>query len=417
MANQGIAEQLVAAYRAQAKMQLQQLVVEEYKKTAKGIQRQAFRHEAEEIIYRLRYEAWRAQVNDNRFRRFTASQMKQNADAGVKYATSLSTRDILMSTTRNATETTAEAVGLIGKVYGQAVRNKWVQITKIHQEVANQAINDMVAQYDSVRRSRKRGSSASYRQSDRFAGGLLRKALQSPLQAQATLDGVTFLNTTLLDNTAKQWARLNFGAGPRAGLGTTGARTGQAGSSSSLVSRGANRFSASAAFLEDAVGQSIPAFDATLPYGPKGAFWIPKGVFLEGGGIGTAVGPNKARRGMDAFHLFGAFESQVKKIPSDTKRGRVQQASLYLKVNQRKLTQGVQAWGFLEAGVNSLARNLPVADRNFMARIFQEAQENYEGNLPAQLAITPQTVGQATLLLQQAQARLLFQGMSSGFRR
>lgn len=59
-------------------------------------------------------------------------------------------------------------------------------------------------------------SAPSYREGDRFAGRLY-SALKSPSMAVGTAHGIEFINTGLLDQTARQWARLNFGAGPAEG--------------------------------------------------------------------------------------------------------------------------------------------------------------------------------------------------------
>lgn len=383
-----IAAQLTSAYRAQA----QAIVLERYKVTAAQTARAIFARETEEELYRLRLFAWKAQVNEGFNRRLVKSQLKKNVDEGVNFATALSVRDVISSAATGVNKETAETVGIIGKVYRQAIDDKWIQVSKINQQVAQQAIDDMLQQYDRVRKRRPQGTARQpYRKNERFSGGLLRSALASPLQAQATVEGVTFLNTTLLDATAKQWARLNFGAGPRAGSGTTGARTGQGGSSYSLVSRGGNRFNASSAFLEDAVGSSLPAFNTTLPYGPKGAFWIPRGIFLEGN---STVAANRGRTGQDAFlPLSSMSDAQRRKVAFVT--------------SKRKLTQGVQAWGFLEAGVQSLATNLPIANRNFMLQIFRESHAQVGAGLPSKMAITPHQVGQAVSLLERTKLNLI----------
>lgn len=62
----------------------------------------------------------------------------------------------------------------------------------------------------------------SYRgdDADRYAGGKLLDALGNPSMAIGSTEGIGFINVGLLDQTAKQWSRLNFGASP--GQGFTG---------------------------------------------------------------------------------------------------------------------------------------------------------------------------------------------------
>lgn len=380
-----IAAQLTAAYRAQAT----QVIMEQYKQTVSGATRAIFQRELEEQQYQLRLFAWKAEVNQGFNRRVIKSQLKKNVDEGVNFAVSLSNRDVIQAAAHGANQDVAQTIGIIGRVYRQAVDNKWIQVSKINRQVANQAIADMLKRYDEVHKQRPRGSSnAPYRQNERFTGGLLRAALASPLQAQATVDGVTFLNTSLLDATAKQWARLNFGAGPRAG-----ARRGQSGSSYSLLSRGDRRFSATSEFFESAVGESLPAFNTKLPYSPKGAFYMPTGIFLEGT---KTVPANRARKGQDAFLTFDGL--------SDASKRKVAFSS---GLSKKKLTQGVAAWGFIEAGVESLAYNLPRANRAFMLQIFRESQAQVGAGLPAKLAITPTQVGAAITILERTKSNLL----------
>lgn len=386
--------QILEAYRA-AIHQSQIQFIEAYKFSAEGQLRQIFANELYEDAVRLRNAMYINELNKNQYRRKVDAQIKRNTAQGINYAVSLSMTDVINNTVAQVTGETQVAMTQIGRVFGQAIRNRSSSRLKINQAIADEAIAAMLARYDEVRKGRPAGSARSaYRQNERFSGGLLRSALASPSQAQPTLDGIVFLNTTLLDQTAKQWARLNFGAGPRAGM-----RTGQSSSAypgRNLLGRG--NFRTNAEFLSSALGDGVPAFQTKLPYGPKGAFWMPAGFWMET--TTSPIGASRSRTGQDAFFLKIDKTKQLNNIGS--RKGKVSSFR-----QDRKLTQGVQAWGFLEAGMNVIARELPYQTGNFLQQVFDEAKINYEASIPGKLAVSTPTVARAALLLDQQSASLI----------
>lgn len=54
---------------------------------------------------------------------------------------------------------------------------------------------------------------------NRNSGGALRRALEDPAMFVGSYGGLTFMNVAVLDREASHWARLNWGAGERAGSG------------------------------------------------------------------------------------------------------------------------------------------------------------------------------------------------------
>lgn len=54
---------------------------------------------------------------------------------------------------------------------------------------------------------------------NRFSGGALRRALAHPDMFVGTYQGIAYMNISVLDQEAKHWARLNYGAGPEATQG------------------------------------------------------------------------------------------------------------------------------------------------------------------------------------------------------
>lgn len=288
----------------------------------------------------------------------------------VDYVAASSVNDMLNQAAAQVDLATAETITQIGKVYRKTYNNRWRAVTAINQEVGQMAIRDMVEHFDEVYSDRhpNGGPPSGYRQGNRYSGGMLRSALSSPLQATASLDGVIFGDTALLDATARHWARLNFGAGPRAGV--------QGGSRPFMLTEyGGKRFSASQEFFNDALGGG----KIKLPFVPKGAFTMPAGIFTTDGTTKGAVPANMAERGQHAFYP----RSRASKNRQDP-----------------IITQGVEAWGFIDAGVASVARNLGPANADFMLRIFEEAADNSKSIVQRTLpTITPAGIGDAIRLL------------------
>jgi hypothetical protein len=89
-----------------------------------------------------------------------------------------------------------------------------VQLAQVHDQVARLMQRATVAEYEKAKATYGRNI-APYRLTTRDAGGKLGRALRSSVFYRATYDGIGFVNTTLLNRTARQWHRLNFGARPR----------------------------------------------------------------------------------------------------------------------------------------------------------------------------------------------------------
>lgn len=135
--------------------------------------------------------------------------------------------------------------------------------------IGEKARNSLISAY--ANRQYKRPV-ASYRVGDRFSGGVLGEALASKEIYEATAFGLNFLNRELLDEKAKQWRRLNFGAGA-------------GGQESDL--------SAPKKFPVTGLGFVIGFQPDVRP-----AFGMPKGFFLD-------QNHSTERVGLDAFHPSG----------------------------------------------------------------------------------------------------------------
>ncbi len=90
------------------------------------------------------------------------------------------------------------------------------EIARVNSAIAAKMRTAVVSAYESnviaVR------SAPTYRKGDnRYAGGALLRALESPTMAIGSAEGIAFVDVPLLDRTARHWARLNFGAGAAEG--------------------------------------------------------------------------------------------------------------------------------------------------------------------------------------------------------
>lgn len=88
------------------------------------------------------------------------------------------------------------------------------QLARAHTQVAQLMQRAVIADYAKAQ-ARFGRNIPSYRLTTRDAGGKLRAALGSAQFYRGTYDGIGFVNVDLLNNTARQWHRLNFGARPR----------------------------------------------------------------------------------------------------------------------------------------------------------------------------------------------------------
>lgn len=101
-------------------------------------------------------------------------------------------------------------------------------ITRINQELAV-GMREAVVEAYNTNVIGKRASPRYTGNTHRYGGGALGRALGSVTMAVGDAEGIKFINTALLDSSAAQWARLNFGAEPNIGntVGASSPRTGR----------------------------------------------------------------------------------------------------------------------------------------------------------------------------------------------
>jgi hypothetical protein len=215
-------------------------------------------------------------------------------NAGALYLTDAITTGVLEAGSRALQQMQAFVAGLATVTEGSRE-----QLREVHFQLGAEAQQATLLAYRVARAAGR--MSGPYRLSARDAGGRLERAIASREFFRATYDGIGFGNEELLDATARQWHRLNYGAGEAAGDGS-------------------RVFSI---HFGSAVSASLGLADTPSPgfMLPKGFWRSPSGKFAESGGRGDYFYPN--RRG-----------------PGPTP------------------TKGIRAWHFFDAGIESIANNL-----------------------------------------------------------
>jgi hypothetical protein len=236
---------------------------------------------------------------------------RMNAEASVSFRTSV----------RNAGASGMAQNGSIVDYLGRALAARAIphgQLRRAHQDAGDQARRSMVAAY--THRPHRRAV-PSYRIGDRYAGGALRRALNQPGQVEATPFTLRFINRDILDQEARQWRRLNYGAGGGSEGGIT----------------------APAQFPVQWDGLVVATMG--LPPDTRPGFTIPQGMFVTPGG--ERVRPSTARRGQDTFRVGNP--------------------------NRRFPTAGIASSNFLDGGVRRLVTALPISYLDMYTRLYNNA--------------------------------------------
>lgn len=232
------------------------------------------------------------------------------------------------------------------------------RMKQIHQRVGLRAQVATIAAY----RRNVKGRSGDYRADEegpykRYAGGRLLGVLSSGDFFSASRAGLSIVNVNTLDDRAKQWYRLNFGAGARA-------------------NSGARHRNYSLYFFGQAanVGLSFKQFQ------PSAAFRIPRGVFGQLQGQEFTVTPPGTGRG-DQFMPGGFLRRNGITAVSNT--GRIDTVG-------PQISRGIAATAFLDAVPRTLARELPFEYTRLLKDWIDQAAASYTG--PIASVITPKTV-------------------------
>lgn len=207
---------------------------------------------------------------------------------------------------------TQKANAMLEALRGEAIPRSWRQA--MWDEIGANAQASMVAAYQ--RRRFQRHTVYPQARTDRYANGALLRALESPGQFLATPFGLYFINTDILDQEARHWRRLNFGAGSGGREGITPPRR----------------------FQVTGLGLMIGLEPDRRP-----AFRIPRGMWISQSGQRVSAGANEP--GTDAFY------------PGRTYRAPGQ-------LTAAKMTRGIASRNFLDAPMQRIAKEIkPGLDR------------------------------------------------------
>lgn len=244
-------------------------------------------------------------------------------------------------------------------------RNRDKRMIRINEIAAKDAQIQMVAAFNARRKSPSGQPSVSR---SRMANGALENALSSPEFYTARWDGVQWGNKGALNRTAKQWYRLNFGAGERG-----------------LATRRPD------AFPIEFFGQALGSL--TLKGNrPSPPFKMPPGIFLSRvsrlpvesnlfiNGSELRGLPNANRRGQDEFLAYGPNSTLIERLAEDSPRWAV-------KTSQWQITRGITGTNFLDEGVRVLAKNLGDGWTILMGEWFQEAASAKTGPVAKRVSI------------------------------
>lgn len=153
--------------------------------------------------------AVRNEVYQGTRRTLNATIAKKVGGLGVASFSNFGVSAVLADIGTRMPQEMANAVKLFAKAFGSTTRrNQEARLRNSYNDAARVAQLAVVEAYKS-----RFNLNNPYRVGDRFSGGVLLKALESPNLYRVAADGVAFINRPFLDQAAAQWYRLNFGAG------------------------------------------------------------------------------------------------------------------------------------------------------------------------------------------------------------
>lgn len=211
----------------------------------------------------------------------------------------------------------------------QTVRASKNQLATLHHQVGSLAQQNILEAYEQARVTQGRHI-APYRLSTRDAGGRLAHALAREDFFRGTPDGIGLANRSMLDQEARQWHRLNFGARPGAGSSP-------------------GRF--------PVTWQGLVVGAIGLPAEPSAPFVLPRGVWVGEGGTRQQAGASRS----------GQFYPQ-------SARGALAGTGVLGRPGGARRAAGIRAWNFLDAGVATIAAEIGPAYQNLYERWLASAQ-------------------------------------------
>lgn len=244
----------------------------------------------------------------------------------------------VMSAVGQGTSEAVRRVNAIAKGMDELNVSSKSKLAQVHTGLAIKMQEATVTAY----RTHPKRSNPSYRQGqDRYSGGALLAALQDPLFARGSHTGIGFANTALLDREARHWKRLNFGA------------------------KGKNQGTIAGPRRMTWDGVLIAEIDLGVSE-PRPGFKLPVGVW---------TGPGGSPREAAGESNSGEFYPQGGQ-GGEGQRHLLSGKGIMGRPDNARITKGIRAWNFLDAGVQSLAREFGPAYDNLYAGWFASAQKN-----------------------------------------
>lgn len=307
---------------------------------------------------------------------------------GLRNLQTFATRGIVADAAAQAQGEVAKILGLYGKALTSQYRNRRKRMTTINRKVGEDAQRFSLQAYE-ARVNQK--NTPAYRATangkwHRYAGGKMKKAISDPEFFRAAWDGVYFGNSNVMDRHAKQWYRLNFGAGPK---GSTGP-----------YKAGEYRLR----FFGEASGAPV----SLREYRPSEAYYMPRGLFLN---RNSAI-PQKlgASRG-DVFHPRRAPATQFSQRGARSIRSN---RDIIGKEWRGGLTAGFGGFHFLDAGVKRIAATWPIGLTRMIQEWVDEADRVGTGPV-ANLAVPAAELKSMSITLNNEMRRLGRQNRVRGF--
>lgn len=250
------------------------------------------------------------------------------------------TVDAWVAAAQAASRSTSKQLEEIARVITAGIAS--ADFLAVHQTVGALAQKSVLASFDQTVGRANNSGAHGYRTSgklQRYSGERLRAAIADPSFFEATEHGLNFINTTLLDERAKQWARINFGAGDR-GKGSHAAF--------------GIRFS------------NMVVTTLSLDIGARPAFLIPPGYFLDAAGnVAAPTGPTPG----SSFYVAGTGPFAKKKYIVNAEGERIRKP-----MTARKVTKGIHARNFFTPGLARIAKEIPPRYQDVLSKLYDDGR-------------------------------------------
>jgi hypothetical protein len=252
----------------------------------------------------------------------------------VMHAAQVDILDQVAAALFTATSATAKTVAAFATGVRDGVPSLGTEIEKVNAQVAQVVRAAIVEAYEaSLLGTPAYRTEALRARNRRYAGGILREVLSSESFVSYDSRGLYIGNTAELDSRARQWRRLNYGAGGRAGGGAEDVEL---------------RWSNQLFFLEE-------------PGAARPAFRIPAGVWFGREFYPTSELQDRSRL---ASHVGGRSSRAA------AGRGGVAQ--------RPRMTRGIRGTHWLAAGLRAAAENLPQGYTQAFRKLWKDGDESIQ---------------------------------------